>query len=84
MTKGKIPKKDPSPGIDKHPQQPRCKKIQTEQIREEIYYSPVNCGLFSEKQKRFHKGTRGISDLLYIDQHILKESKARWKNVAMT
>ena len=41
-------------------------------------------GLFPEKQKECHKGTRGTGELLYINQHILNESKARWKNLAMT
>ena len=58
-------------------------KVLTAQIREEIYYSLINSRLFSEKQKRCRKGTRGTGELLYIDQHILKESKARWKNLAM-
>ena len=30
-----------------------------------------------------HNETRGTDDLLYIDQHILKENRARQKNVAM-
>ena len=36
-----------------------------------------------EAQKGCHKGSRGIAELLYIDQHILNESKTRWKNLAM-
>ena len=39
-------------------------KILTAQIREEIYYSPIKCGLFHEEQKGFIKGTR---NLLYTD-----------------
>ena len=57
-------------------------KIQKVQIREEIYDSRDNRGLFPEEQKRNHKRTRGIGDLQYIDQHILNESKARRENVA--
>ena len=48
---------------------PMMWKILTEQIKEE--------------QNGFHKGTRETGDLLYIDQHILKESKMKRKNLAM-
>ena len=58
-------------------------KILTVQIREEIYYSLLCCRLFPKEQKGYHKGTRRTDDLQYIDQHILKESEARQKNVAM-
>ena len=37
-----------------------------------------------EKQKGYNSGTRGRGDLLYIDQHILEETKTRRKNVTMT
>ena len=53
------------------------------QIREEIYYSLTSCGLFPEEQKGCRKGSRGTAELLYIDQHIVNESKTRRKNVAM-
>ena len=36
-----------------------------------------------DEQKGRCKGTRGTAELLYIDQHILNESKTRRKNVAM-
>ena len=55
-------------------------KILKAQIREEIYYLLISYGLFLKNRK---KGTRGTGDLLYIDQNILKESKTKWKNVAM-
>ena len=58
-------------------------KILTAQIRDEIYYSPVSCRLFLEKQKGCYKVRRGTGDLLYIDPHILKESKMMQKNVTM-
>ena len=58
-------------------------KILTVQIREEIYYSLTSCGLFPEEQKGCRKGSRGTAELLYIDRHILNESKIRWKNLAM-
>ena len=40
-------------------------------------------GLFPEEQKGSLKGTRGTGELRYIDQHILKESKTRRKNLSM-
>ena len=59
-------------------------KILTAQIREEIYYSLKSHGLFSDEQKGCCKGSRGTAELLYIDQHILNESKTRRKNLAIT
>ena len=58
-------------------------KILTTQIREKIYYSLTSRGLFPDEQKGCHKRPRGTAKLLYIDQHILNESKARRKNLAM-
>ena len=58
-------------------------KILTAQIREESYSSLTRCVLFREEQKGCCKGSRGTGELLYIDQHILKESKIGWKNQAM-
>ena len=58
-------------------------KLLKAQIKEEIIYLQVSCELFREELKRFHKGTRRTDDLPYTDQSIFKESKARWKNVAM-
>ena len=40
-------------------------------------------GLFLEEQKGYNKGSRGTAELLYLDQHILNESKTRWENLAM-
>ena len=58
--------------------------ILTVQIREEIYYSQTSWGLFSGEQKGCCKGSRRTAELLYIDQHILNESKTRReKNLAM-
>ena len=37
----------------------------------------------ANKQKGCCKGSRGTAELLYIDQHILNESKTRRKNLAM-
>ena len=58
-------------------------KILTAQIREEIYYSLTSRGLFPEEQKGCRKGSRGTTELLYIDQHILNESNTRRKNLVM-
>ena len=58
-------------------------KVLTALIREWIYYSQIFRKLFSKEQKRCWRGTKGKEDLLYIDQHILKESKLRRKNIAI-
>ena len=62
---------------------PMMWKILTAQIREKIYYSLTSRGLFPDEQKGCHKGSRDTAELLYIDQHILNESKTRRKNLAM-
>ena len=51
--------------------------------KEEIYNSLMSRGLFSKEEKGCRKGSRGTAELLYIDQHILNESKTRRKNLAM-
>ena len=58
-------------------------KILTAQIRKEIYFSLISRGLFPDEQKGCCKGSRGTAALIYIDQHILNESKKRRKNLAM-
>ena len=58
-------------------------KILTAQIREDIYDSLRNRGLFTEDQKGSRKQTRGTGELLCIDQHILNDNKTRRKNLAM-
>ena len=90
MTKGKttLIQKDPSKGTAPNNYRPiNCLpmmwKILTAQIREEIYYSLTSRGLFPNEQKGCRKGSRGTAELLYIDQHILNESKNRRKNLAM-
>ena len=45
--------------------------------------SLTNLGLLPDEQKRCCKGSRGTVELLYIDQHILNETKTRRKNLAM-
>ena len=62
---------------------PMMWKILPAQIREEIYYSLTSRGLFPDEQKRCCKGSRDTAELLYIDQHILNESKTKRKNLAM-
>ena len=90
MTKGKttLIQKDRSKGTAPNNYRPiTCLpmmwKILTAQIREKIYYSPTNRGLFPDEQKGCRKGSRGTAELLYIDQHILNENKTRRKNLAM-
>ena len=58
-------------------------KILTAQIREEIYDSQTSCRLFPKEQKECRKVSKGTRELLYIDQHILNESKTRRKNLTM-
>ena len=58
-------------------------KILIAQIKEMIYYSLTSRGLFPDEQKGCRKGSRDTAELLYIDQHILNESKTRRKNLAM-
>ena len=62
---------------------PPMRKILTVQIREAINYLQLRCGLFPRGKKGCCKGPRGTGDLLYIDQHILKESKTKYKNSAI-
>ena len=83
MTKGKttLIQKDPSKETVPNNYRPiTCLsmmwKILTTQIRE-------SRGLFPDEQKGCRKGSRGTAELLFIDQHILNESKTRRKNLAM-
>ena len=62
---------------------PMMWEILTAQIREEIYYSLTSRRLFPDEQKGCFKGSRCTAELLYINQHILDESKIRRKNLAM-
>ena len=72
-----------------HPKQLKTHNLPTEDVeninstREEIYNSLTSRVLFPEEQKGCRKGSRGTTELLYIDQHILNESKTRQKNLAM-
>ena len=90
MTKGKttLIQKEPSKGTAPNNYKPiTCLpmmwKILTAQIREKIYYFLTSRGLFPDEQKGCRKGSRGTAELLYIDQHILNESKTKRKNLAM-
>ena len=53
--------------------------IQMGQIRLQVYNSLISRRIFPDEQKRCRKRTRGTRELLYIDQHILNESKTRRK-----
>ena len=57
--------------------------ILTAQIREDIYCSLTSHSLFPEEPNGCHKGSRETAELFYIDQHILIESKTRWKKLGM-
>ena len=57
--------------------------IPTTQIREQINYSLISRGIFPDEHKRRCKRTRSTEELLYINQHILNESKTGRKNLAM-
>ena len=46
---------------------------------ENIFYSLITHGLFPNELKGGCKGTRATNDLIYVDQHILKESKKKTK-----
>ena len=90
MTKGKtkLIQKDPSKGTAPNNYRPiTCLrmmwKILTAQIREKIYNSLTSRRLFSDEQKGCRKRFRVTAELLYIDQHILNESKTRRKNLAL-
>ena len=90
MTKGRttLIKKDPNKGTAPNNYRsitclPMMWKMLTVQIREEINYSLTSRGLLTDEQKGGCKGSRGPAELLYIDQHILDESKTRRKNLVM-
>ena len=90
MTKGTttLIQKDPSKGTALNNYRPTTFlpmmwKILTAQIKEEIHYSLTSRSLFPEEQTGCRKGPRGTAGLLYIDQHILNESKTRRKDLAM-
>ena len=80
----------------KGPQQRNCsKQLQTDNLptndventnstdKGKMYYSLTSYRLFLDEQKGWCKGSRGTAELLYIDQHILNESKTRQKNLAI-
>ena len=58
-------------------------KILTAPIRERIYHSIKSRGIFSDEQKGCCKRTRDAEEQLYIDQHILDESKTKQKTLAL-
>ena len=84
MTKGKttLIQKDPCKGTAPNNYRPitcfpMMWKILTAQISEEMYDLLTSRGLFPDEQKGCRKGSRGTAELLYIDQHILNESRNR-------
>ena len=90
MTKGRtrVIQKDPHKGAAPNnyrpiPCLPMMWKILTAQIREEIYFSLTSRRLFHKEQKGCRKLSKGTGELLYIDQHILNESKTIRKNLIM-
>ena len=90
LTKGKttLIQKDPSKETAANNYRPiTCLpmmwKILTAQIRENMYYSLTSCRLFHDEQKGCYNRSRGTAELLYIDQHILNDSKTRRKNLAI-
>ena len=56
---------------------PTCDGENTNGTNKGIFFLLTSHGLFPEERKGCHKGSRGIGELLYTDQHILNESKTR-------
>ena len=90
VTKGRttLIQKDPNKGTAPNNYRPiTCLpmmwKILTAQMREEIYHSLTSRRLSPDEQKGCCKGSRGIAELLYLNKHILDESKTKRKNLAM-
>ena len=76
----KIPTKGTAPNIYRPITcLPMMWKMLTVHIKEAIYFSLTSRGLFPEELKGCQKGSRSTGELLYIDKHILHESKTRRK-----
>ena len=58
-------------------------KLLTGVIADQIYAHLDQEKLLPEEQKGCRKGSRGNSDLLYIDRAVIKEVKSRKKNLPM-
>ena len=58
-------------------------KLLTGVITDQIYAHLDQEKLLPEEQKGCRKGSRGTTDLLYIDRAVIKEVKSRNKNLAM-
>ena len=90
MTRGqtvlimKDPEKDTSPG-NYRPIKclPVIWKMLTGIISEEVYQYLDREDLFPEEQKGCRKSSWGTNDQLFIDKRVLRERKARNKNLAM-
>ena len=52
-------------------------------IADQIYAHLDDEKLLPEEQRGCRKGSRGTSNLLYIDRAVIKEVKSRYKNLAM-
>ena len=85
MTKGKttLIQKDTLQQLQTHNLTTNSVENINSKNKEEIYDSLTSYGLFPEEQKGNCKGFRETGELLYIDQHILNESKTRQKNLSM-
>ena len=91
MTKGKttLIQKDPLKGTAPSNYRPiTCLpmmwKILTAKIREKINHSLISRGIFPDEQKGCCKRIKSTEELLYMDQHILNESKTTRENLAMS
>ena len=58
-------------------------KLLTGVTADQIYAHLDQEKLLPEKQKGYRKGSRGTTDLLYIDRAVIKEVKSRNKDLAM-
>ena len=58
-------------------------KLLTGVIADQIYANLDQEKLIPEEQKGCKKGSKGTSDLLYINRAVIKEVKSRNKNLAM-
>ena len=58
-------------------------KLLTAVITDQIFADLDQEKLLPEEQKGCRKGSRGMSNLLYIDRAVIKEVKSRNKNLAM-
>ena len=60
-----------------HPQQLQTYNVPIDDVENTIDTNLGRDLQFAKEQKGYHKKTRGIGELLYIDQCIFKDNKAR-------